>query len=139
MKPYSAATLKIILIFLVLAPSIISTSIITGYWATRHFPWWTDGGNWLKHVNAVLGDTYPMWEEGTYQYPPIFFVLTGIVAALLSVNNDPFISACLGAYISGKAGELAAEKYGVGLMASDIPEYIWKVVDEALSFQAKEL
>jgi len=68
--------------FLVLTPSIISTSVIAGYWATRYFPWWTDGGNWLKHVNAVLGDTYPMWEEGTYQYPPIFFALTAIVAKL---------------------------------------------------------
>ncbi|MFW9853386.1 MAG: NAD(P)H-hydrate dehydratase, partial [Candidatus Thorarchaeota archaeon] len=49
-------------------------------------------------------------------------VLSGIVAALLSVNNDPFLSGCLGAYISGKAGEFASERYGVGLIASDIPE-----------------
>jgi NAD(P)H-hydrate epimerase len=66
-------------------------------------------------------------------------VLTGIVAALLSVNNDPFISAYLGAYISGKAGEFAAEKYGVGLMASDIPEHIWNAVDLAIRFEAKEI
>ncbi len=65
--------------------------------------------------------------------------LTGIVGALLSVINDPFISACLGAYISGKAGELASEKYGVGLMASDIPEHIWSVIDLALKFKAKEI
>ncbi len=65
--------------------------------------------------------------------------LTGIVAAILSVNNDPFISACLGAYISGKAGEHAAERYGVGLMASDIPEHIWKVIDLAMQFKAKEI
>lgn len=82
MKPYSGVIFKIVLIFLVLAPSIISTSIIADYWATRYFPWWTDGGNWLKHVNAVLGDIYPMWEEGIYQYPPIFFILTGVVAEL---------------------------------------------------------
>ena len=66
-------------------------------------------------------------------------VLTGIVAALLSVNNDPFISAYLAAYISGEAGEFTAEKYGVGLMASDIPEQIWKVIDLALKFKAKEI
>jgi len=82
LKTSSGAVFKIISIFLVLTPSIISTSIIASYWATRYFPWWTDGGNWLKHVNAVLGDTYPMWEEGTYQYPPIFFILTGIAARL---------------------------------------------------------
>jgi len=82
LKTYSGAIFKIIIIFLVLTPSIISTSTIASYWATRYFPWWTDGGNWLKHVNAVLGDTYPMWEEGTYQYPPIFFILTGIVSKL---------------------------------------------------------
>jgi NAD(P)H-hydrate epimerase len=66
-------------------------------------------------------------------------VLTGIVAAILSVNNNPFISACLGAYISGKAGEFAAKKYGVGLMASDIPDQIWNAIELALQFKAKEI
>ncbi|MCG3216360.1 MAG: NAD(P)H-hydrate dehydratase [Candidatus Heimdallarchaeota archaeon] len=66
-------------------------------------------------------------------------VLAGIVAALLSVIKDTFISACLGAYISGAAGELAAERYGDGLMASDIPNYIYAVIKKALEFKAKEI
>ncbi|MHA2358093.1 MAG: NAD(P)H-hydrate dehydratase [Candidatus Heimdallarchaeaceae archaeon] len=66
-------------------------------------------------------------------------VLTGIVAALLSVIDDTFISACLGAYISGAAGERAANDFGDGLMASDIPNYIYPIIKEALSFKAKEI
>ena len=66
-------------------------------------------------------------------------VLTGIIAALLSVLKDTFLAASLGAYISGAAGELAAEEFGDGLMASDIPHFINKVIKEALEFRAKEI
>lgn len=66
-------------------------------------------------------------------------VLTGITASLLSVLCDPFLSACLGAYISGAAGELASRSYGDGLVASDIPSFIYPVIDKALSFKAKEI
>jgi len=66
-------------------------------------------------------------------------VLTGIIGALLSVNVDPFLASCLGIYISGAAGELAAKDYGDGLMASDIPNYINRVVENALAFRAKEI
>ncbi|MCG3226042.1 MAG: NAD(P)H-hydrate dehydratase [Candidatus Heimdallarchaeota archaeon] len=66
-------------------------------------------------------------------------VLTGIVASILSVTNDTFLSACLGAYISGAAGELASEHFGDGLMASDIPEYIHQIIGKAMNFKAKEI
>ncbi len=66
-------------------------------------------------------------------------VLTGIVASLFSVLHDSFLSSCLGAYISGAAGELAAKSFGDGLMASDIPNFIYPVIHEALSFEAKEV
>ncbi|MHA1197929.1 MAG: NAD(P)H-hydrate dehydratase [Candidatus Heimdallarchaeaceae archaeon] len=66
-------------------------------------------------------------------------VLTGIVASLLSVLGNPFLSSCLGAFISGRAGELAAKSFGDGLMASDIPNFIYPVIYEALSFEAKEI
>ena len=62
-----------------------------------------------------------------------------IVASLLSVLGDTLISACLGAYLSGSAGELAAKSFGDGLMASDIPNFIYPVIYEALSFKAKEI
>ncbi len=66
-------------------------------------------------------------------------VLTGIVASIFSVTNSPFTSAYLGAYICGKAGSLAAKHYGVGLIASDIPNYIYSAIYEGLSFKAKEI
>jgi NAD(P)H-hydrate epimerase len=66
-------------------------------------------------------------------------VLTGIIGALLAVIDNPFLVSCLGVYISGAAGELAAKDYGDGLMASDIPNYIYKVIEGALSFIAKEI
>ena len=66
-------------------------------------------------------------------------VLTGIIASLFANLEDSFVSACLAAYISGRAGELASKEYGDGLMASDIPHYINKVIVEAKNFVAKEL
>lgn len=65
-------------------------------------------------------------------------VLTGIIGSLFSVTNDAYTSACLGAYISGAAGELASQQFGNGLMASDITNNINKVIAKALSFKPKE-
>lgn len=88
-KTRSEILLKLLSICLVLAPSILITLVVWGYWADRNFPWWTDGGNWLKHTNAILGKTNPMWDEGTYQYPPLFFMLLGV---LIELTGDPLFS-----------------------------------------------
>jgi len=66
-------------------------------------------------------------------------VLTGIVASILSVTDDSLLSASLGAYISGAAGERASKQFGDGLIASDIPNYIYPVIEKALNFKAKEV
>ncbi|MHA1667898.1 MAG: NAD(P)H-hydrate dehydratase [Candidatus Heimdallarchaeaceae archaeon] len=66
-------------------------------------------------------------------------VLSGITAAILSVTNNTFLSSSLAAYISGKAGELAADSFGDGLVASDIPDFIPQVIKNALMFKAKEI
>jgi NAD(P)H-hydrate epimerase len=66
-------------------------------------------------------------------------VLTGIVASILSVTNNTFLSSCLGAYISGAAGELAAANFGDGLIASDIPDFIYQIIERAMNFKAKEI
>ncbi len=66
-------------------------------------------------------------------------VLTGIIASLLAINKNPFLSACLGAFISGSAGELASKSFGDGLIASDIPNFIYPIIEKALSFKAKEV
>lgn len=55
-------------------------------------------------------------------------VLTGIVLALLAQGLQPFEAACLGTYIHGKAGDIAAQKQSqASLMAGDIVENISSV------------
>ena len=67
----SSALLLLVAVLAVLLP----TAIIAAYLFPRAFPWWMDGGDWLKRVNALLGNAYPMWNQTTLQYPPLFFVL----------------------------------------------------------------
>ena len=50
--------------------------------------------------------------------------LSGICGTLLAQNIEPFEAAQTAAYINGKAGELASKKYGAGVLASDIFEFI---------------
>jgi len=101
---------KPILVYsLALLPSILVTLVIASYWSVgwnrsildqstegRVFPWWTDGGNWLKHANAILGVVRqdqellaPMWEETPFQYPPLFFVILAVAESLF---RDPILS-----------------------------------------------
>jgi NAD(P)H-hydrate epimerase len=48
-------------------------------------------------------------------------VLTGVIAALLGQGLGPFDAACLGAWIHGRAGDLAAEQLGeISLTATDL-------------------
>ena len=52
-------------------------------------------------------------------------VLTGLIAALLAQSLPPFEAAMLGASIHGKAGDLAAERFGeVSLIASDLIDFL---------------
>ncbi len=52
-------------------------------------------------------------------------VLTGAIAALLGQQMSPFDAATLGAWIHGKAGDLAAQELGqTGLTAADLPEFL---------------
>ncbi|MBN2202880.1 MAG: NAD(P)H-hydrate dehydratase, partial [Candidatus Aenigmarchaeota archaeon] len=54
--------------------------------------------------------------------------LTGLCGAYLARGNSPFLSACVAAYVNGKAGELAAKKDGKGILPTDMLEYIPKVI-----------
>jgi NAD(P)H-hydrate epimerase len=48
-------------------------------------------------------------------------VLTGVVSALVAQRLNHFESGCLGAYVHGLAGDLAARKYGqVSMIAGDL-------------------
>lgn len=55
-------------------------------------------------------------------------VLAGCVAGLLSKHMTPFDAACLGAYICGKAGDIAFDSMSYGLIATDIIDMIPKVL-----------
>ncbi len=56
-------------------------------------------------------------------------VLTGIIAGLMAQKVSFYEAACLGVYIHGLAGDMAAEKTGYySLMAEDIVEAICGVL-----------
>ena len=54
--------------------------------------------------------------------------LAGICGALLARNIDPFLVAQAAAFISGKAGELAAERLKEGLLPTDVIKAIPEVL-----------
>lgn len=54
--------------------------------------------------------------------------LAGICGALLAQGVKPLEAASVGAFVNGKAGELARKKYGVSLLATDIIEEIPNVI-----------
>lgn len=54
--------------------------------------------------------------------------LAGICGAFLSQGFGPFLSASVAAFLNGVAGDMAAEKFGPGLLATDIVKSIPKVI-----------
>ena len=50
--------------------------------------------------------------------------LAGVCASLLSQGQDSFDSGALATYLTGKAGDLAMEKYGYGFRASQLSEFL---------------
>jgi NAD(P)H-hydrate epimerase len=54
--------------------------------------------------------------------------LAGICGALLARGVEPFEALCAATYINGKAGELACDQFGEGVLASDIFEFIPKII-----------
>lgn len=59
-------------------------------------------------------------------------VLAGLVAGLIAKGMGPFDAACLGAYISGAAGEHAFDEHSYGMSATDVIDNIGKVLKEGL-------
>ena len=55
--------------------------------------------------------------------------LAGLTAGLLSQGLNPFDAASLATFLNGKAGDLAMEKYGYGYAASNLAEFIGKVME----------
>lgn len=60
-------------------------------------------------------------------------VLSGVVGALLAQKVDPFGSAAAGAFINGAAGDFAVEQLGYHIVATDLIEWIPKVINDPMS------
>jgi NAD(P)H-hydrate epimerase len=50
--------------------------------------------------------------------------LAGLIGSLLAQGQNAFEAAFLGAYINGKAGDMAAEEYGYNFSATDLLRYL---------------
>lgn len=63
-------------------------------------------------------------------------VLSGIIAGLMAQGVEPFRAAVAGTFVSGAAGDMAAEKYGYHLTPTDIIEYVPKILIEPMCHKA---
>jgi hypothetical protein len=61
-----------IYIALFLSGPAVSGALIGAKMFTEYLPPGDDPGNWLKRINAFLGNTYPLWSENLASYPPLF-------------------------------------------------------------------
>ncbi len=59
-------------------------------------------------------------------------ILAGIVAGLMSQGVNPFRAAIAGAFINGAAGDLAEERLGYHLIATDLLECIPKILNDPM-------
>ena len=60
-------------------------------------------------------------------------VLSGIVGGLMAQHVDPFEAAVAGAFVNGAAGDFVASEIGFHMVATDIIEWIPKVLDDPMS------
>lgn len=56
--------------------------------------------------------------------------LAGICGALMARGVPPFLAAQAGAFINGSAGKMAAQKFGDGLTATDLINFIPQVINK---------
>ncbi len=60
-------------------------------------------------------------------------VLGGIVAGLMAQHVDPFEAAVAGAFVNGAAGDFVAREIGYHMVATDIIDWIPKVLEDPMS------
>jgi NAD(P)H-hydrate epimerase len=60
-------------------------------------------------------------------------VLSGIVGGLMAQNVDPFEAAVAGAFVNGAAGDFVAGELGFHMVATDIIDWIPRVLDDPMS------
>ena len=61
---------------------IISGTLIGVKMFSNYLPAGDDPGNWLKRINAFLGNTYPLWNENLLTYPPLFHAIGAVVSLI---------------------------------------------------------
>jgi len=59
-------------------------------------------------------------------------VLAGVLGSICAVNSNLFRAACAASYLTGKAGEFAAEDFGNSLLATDVIEKIPEILSQIL-------
>jgi hydroxyethylthiazole kinase-like uncharacterized protein yjeF len=62
-------------------------------------------------------------------------VLAGVTGALAALQ-EPFEAAALGAYVTGRAGDIVADRYGNGLVASDLLDAIPEAMEQGETGQS---
>ncbi len=60
-------------------------------------------------------------------------ILAGVAGALLARHHAPFEAARVAAYLTGRAGKMAAQKYGEGTLASDALVLLPPIIREAVN------
>jgi ADP-dependent NAD(P)H-hydrate dehydratase / NAD(P)H-hydrate epimerase len=60
-------------------------------------------------------------------------VLSGIVGAFLAQRADPFEAAAAGAFVNGAAGDFVANRLGYHMVATDLLEWIPRVLNDPMS------
>jgi NAD(P)H-hydrate epimerase len=60
-------------------------------------------------------------------------VLTGIVGGLMAQHVDPFEAAVAGAFVNGAAGDFVANEIGFHMVATDIIDWIPRILDDPMS------
>lgn len=68
---------------ILLAICAASIAPIVVYLYARVFPWWADGGIWLKQLNAVFGLEYPMWGDKAFQFDQLYVLYLASLRFLL--------------------------------------------------------
>jgi hydroxyethylthiazole kinase-like uncharacterized protein yjeF len=60
-------------------------------------------------------------------------VLSGVVGAFLAQQVDPFAAAVAGAFVNGAAGDFVKSERGYHMVATDLLEWIPRVIDDPMS------
>lgn len=71
------------------APISINGSLYMSIFGSNPFPPMDDPAIRLKEAHALLGNTYPLWNQTPLQYPPLF---NAILALLIAATSNPLFS-----------------------------------------------